>query len=176
MSKIQPLAKGALILQEKPFAYIVKSKYIKERCDFCLSSGKLMKCGGCEHSHYCGVLCQRDAWAEHKYECLCMKKIAPRMIPDAARMMAKMIWKLQYGGYLTKFYYSRNGFRKFIDLMAHLSDIKWDKNRMEHVECLYAVLKEYLAAGHIPNYNEFLGIYGRVCTEIKVHSNQKRSS
>lgn len=89
MSKVQQLAKGSLILQEKPFAYIVKSKFIKERCDFCLSSGKLLKCGGCQFSHYCGVLCQRDAWAEHKYECLCMKKIAPRTLPDAARMMGK---------------------------------------------------------------------------------------
>jgi [histone H3]-lysine4/36 N-trimethyltransferase SMYD len=68
MSKQQPLSKGSLILQEKPFAYIVKSKYISERCDFCLGSGKLLKCGGCGFSHYCGVLCQRDAWAEHKYE------------------------------------------------------------------------------------------------------------
>lgn len=58
MSKQSPLAKGSLILQEKPFAYIVKSKFIKERCDFCLSSGKLLKCGGCQFSHYCGVICQ----------------------------------------------------------------------------------------------------------------------
>lgn len=68
MSKQQPLSKGALILQEKPFAYIVKSKFIRDRCDSCLGSGngKLFKCGGCQFSHYCGVLCQRDAWAEHK--------------------------------------------------------------------------------------------------------------
>ncbi|CAG9810288.1 unnamed protein product [Chironomus riparius] len=164
MSKrAEPLTKGSLILQEKPFAYIVKSKFIKERCDFCLSTGKLLKCGGCHFTHYCGVLCQRDAWAEHKYECLCMKKILPRSIPDAARIMAKIIWKLQYGGYLQKFYYSRNGFRKFNDLMAHLEDIKWDEKRMEHVQSLYAVLKEYLAPEHLPNQTEFLGIYGRLC-------------
>lgn len=161
--KPEPLSKGALILQEKPFAYTVKSKYIKERCDFCLSAGKLLKCGGCQFAHYCGVLCQRDAWAEHKYECLCMKKIAPRTLPDAARMMAKIIWKLQYGGYLQKFYYSRNGYRKFNDLMAHLDDIKWDEKRQEHVESLYCVLKEYLMPEHLPNKTEFLGIYGRLC-------------
>jgi [histone H3]-lysine4/36 N-trimethyltransferase SMYD len=163
MAKQQPLSKGSLILQEKPFAYIVKSRFIKERCDFCLGSGKLLKCGGCQFSHYCGVLCQRDAWAEHKYECLCMKKIAPRVLPDAARMMAKIIWKLQYGGYLQKFYYSRNGFRKFNDLMPHLDDIKWDENRMEHLQSLHGVLKEYLAPEHFPNDTEFLGIYGRLC-------------
>lgn len=36
MSKSQPLSKGAVLLQEKPFAYIVKAKFAKERCDFCL--------------------------------------------------------------------------------------------------------------------------------------------
>lgn len=163
MSKQQPLSKGSLILSEKPFAYIVKSRFITERCDFCLGSGKLLKCGGCQFSHYCGVLCQRDAWAEHKYECLCMKKIAPRVLPDAARMMAKIIWKLQYGGYLQKFYYSRNGFRKFNDLMPHLDDVKWDEKRMEHLQSLHGVLKEYLAPEHFPNDTEFLGIYGRLC-------------
>lgn len=92
-----------------------------------------------------------------------MKKIAPRVIPDAARMMAKIIWKLQYGGYLQKFYYSRNGFRKFNDLMPHLEDLKYDEKRMEHLQSLHAVLKEYLAPEHFPNSTEFLGIYGRLC-------------
>lgn len=34
---------------------------------------------------------------------------------------------------------------------------------MAHVECLYAVLSEYLAAHTMPNHAEFLGIYGRLC-------------
>lgn len=91
-----------------------------------------------------------------------MKKIAPRRIPDAARMMAKIIWKLQYGGYLQKFYYSRNGYRKFNDLMPHLEDVKWDEKRMEHLQSLHAVLKDYLMPEHFPNDTEFLGIYGRL--------------
>jgi hypothetical protein len=33
---------------------------------------------------------------------------------------------------------------------------------MQHVEALYAVLQEYLAAYTLPNFSEFLGIYGRV--------------
>lgn len=85
------------------------------------------------------------------------------MCSDAARMMAKIIWKLQYGGYLQKFYYSRNGFRKFNDLEPHLNEIKWDEKRMEHLESLHEVLKEYLAPEHFPNQTEFLGIYGRLC-------------
>lgn len=35
MSKSEALTKGTVLLQEKPFAYVVKQKYIKERCDFC---------------------------------------------------------------------------------------------------------------------------------------------
>ena len=34
---------------------------------------------------------------------------------------------------------------------------------MEHVQCLYSVLSEYLSAHQLPNLAEFLGIYGRLC-------------
>ena len=34
---------------------------------------------------------------------------------------------------------------------------------MAHVESLYAVLSEYLANHQLPNFSEFLGIYGRLC-------------
>lgn len=47
--------------------------------------------------------------------------------------------------------------------MPHLEDIKWDEKRMEHLESLHAVLKDYLAPEHFPNDTEFLGIYGRIC-------------
>lgn len=78
-------------------------------------------------------------------------------------ILAKIIWKLQYGGYLQKFYYSRNGFRKFNDLMPHLDDIKYDERKVEHMQALHAILKEYLMPEHFPNDTEFLGIYGRLC-------------
>lgn len=47
--------------------------------------------------------------------------------------------------------------------MPHLDDIKWDEKRMEHLESLHEILKEYLAPEHFPNSVEFLGIYGRLC-------------
>lgn len=47
--------------------------------------------------------------------------------------------------------------------MPHLDDIKYDEKRMEHLQSLHAVLKEYLAPEHFPNSTEFLGIYGRLC-------------
>lgn len=47
--------------------------------------------------------------------------------------------------------------------MPHLEDIKWDEKRMEHLESLHHVLKEYLAPEHFPNETELLGIYGRLC-------------
>lgn len=102
----------------------------------CHFSGKLLKCSGCQHSHYCNVVCQRDAWAEHKFECACMKKIAPRVILDSARILAKLIWKLQYGGYLEKFYYSKNGYRKFHDLMARKFQGNFNSNFLYSIEFL----------------------------------------
>lgn len=45
--------------------------------------------------------------------------------------------------------------------MPHLDDVKYDEKRMEHLQSLHEILKEYLAPEHFPNQTEFLGIYGR---------------
>lgn len=47
-----------------------------------------------------------------------LKRILPRTIPDAARLMARIIIKLQKGGGDEKDYYSKNSYRTFKDLMS----------------------------------------------------------
>jgi hypothetical protein len=40
------------------------------RCGFCwVVSDALDKCGGCGKAQYCGVVCQRGDWTEHKVKC-----------------------------------------------------------------------------------------------------------
>lgn len=46
---------------------------------------------------YCDRDCQKESWADHKSECSNLKRVAPRVVPDAARLMAKMIFKLKVG-------------------------------------------------------------------------------
>lgn len=47
-----------------------------------------------------------------------MKKISPKIIPDAARLMARIIIKLHQGGGEEMGYYSETNYRKFKDLMS----------------------------------------------------------
>lgn len=155
--------KGTTILTTKPFAYILSSKQINNRCDNCLESGKLLKCSGCHYVQYCNRDCQRDAWNIHKQECINLKRIAPRVIPDAARLMARIIVKLNSGGGEEKGYYSDHSFRKFKDLMSHYTDVKEDKKRMEHFTSLCGVLFEFMGKSELPNPAELMGIYGKIC-------------
>ncbi|KAJ8680868.1 hypothetical protein QAD02_016655 [Eretmocerus hayati] len=159
------IPKGTIILETRPFAHVLKSYYRYTHCDHCLKTngGKLLKCSGCQYSHYCDRLCQKQSWVIHKSECMNLKRILPRVIPDAARLMARIVVKLEKGGAEEKEYYDKYCFRKFKDLMSHYSDIKNDPKRMEHFTCLHEVLKEYMGEEALPNAAELLGIYGRIC-------------
>ncbi|KAL6260690.1 hypothetical protein P5V15_008213 [Pogonomyrmex californicus] len=159
-----PVSKGTTILYEKPFAYVVRSVVREERCDYCLQSGKLSKCSGCQYVYYCDRKCQKESWPIHKAECPRLRKIFPREMPDAARLMARIILKLNQGGVNEMGYYTEKNFRKFKDLMSHYSDIKTDTKRLEHFTMLCGVLFQFLDETLIPNVAELMGIYGRLCT------------
>ncbi|XP_059060322.1 histone-lysine N-methyltransferase SMYD3 isoform X2 [Achroia grisella] len=154
---------GDLILTEQPFAYVLSSKEKGIRCDNCLEKGKVLKCSGCQFVHYCGRSCQRDAWADHKWECANLKRVSPKVIPDAARMLAKIINKLNRGdGHSYRAFYSATSFRMWKDLMSHYPDLKADTKRMEHFTSLCGVLFEFLKDLSLPNNVELMGLYGRM--------------
>ncbi|XP_020291945.1 histone-lysine N-methyltransferase SMYD3 isoform X2 [Pseudomyrmex gracilis] len=159
-----PVNKGTTILYGKPFAYVVRSVVRDERCDHCLQSGKLSKCSGCHYVYYCDRYCQKESWSIHKTECKYLKKILPKILPDAARLMARIIFKLNQGGADEVGYYTETSFRKFKDLMSHYSDIKKDPKKLEHFTMLYGVLVQFLGESLMPNAAELMGIYGRICT------------
>ncbi|KAL0850513.1 hypothetical protein ABMA28_012302 [Loxostege sticticalis] len=154
---------GDLLLNEQPFVFVLSSKEKGSRCDNCLEKGKVLKCSGCQFVHYCGRSCQKDAWPDHKWECANLKRVAPKVIPDAARMLAKIINKLSRGdGHSYRAFYTGNSFRMWKDLMSHYSDLKTDKKRMDHFSSLCMVLFEFLKDLSLPNTVELMGMYGRM--------------
>ncbi|XP_062140263.1 histone-lysine N-methyltransferase SMYD3 [Drosophila sulfurigaster albostrigata] len=165
------IKRGTRILSEKPFAYVLKSKYRLERCDNCLEAGKVLKCSNCRYIAYCNRSCQQQAWTLHKHECPFLKRVQPRIVPDAARMLCRLILRLEHGGDLERGYYTEHGSRKFRDLMSHYAEIKNDANRLEHLDSLHAVLTEMMcdnknssSSSIVPNKTELMSIYGRLIT------------
>lgn len=65
-------------------------------------------------------------------ECTNLKKVLPKIVPDAARLMARVIIKLNQGGADEVGYYSETNFRKFKDLMS--------RKYIFHVFHLYYIL------------------------------------
>lgn len=154
---------GDLILTEQPFAFVLSSKEQGSRCDSCFEKGKVLKCSGCQFVYYCGRSCQRDAWGDHKWECANFKRVAPKVLPDGARMLAKIINRLYRGdGHSFRSFYSGTSFRMWKDLMSHYTDLKADKKRMEHFTSLCVVLYEFLKDISLPNTVELMGLYGRM--------------
>ncbi|XP_043526297.1 histone-lysine N-methyltransferase SMYD3 isoform X2 [Frieseomelitta varia] len=113
------IKKGTTILTAKPFAYTLYSKYRNQRCDYCFKSGNLFKCSVCQYVYYCNRSCQRLSWPIHSKECASLKKCSPRVVPNVARLMARIIIKLNQGGDEEIGYYNETNYRKFKDLMSH---------------------------------------------------------
>ncbi|XP_066994320.2 histone-lysine N-methyltransferase SMYD3 [Anabrus simplex] len=154
---------GSILLTEKPFVCVLKSGLRNQRCDFCFKRANLLRCSACRYVYYCGRDCQKQGWTEHKYECPYLRQIFPRILPDAARVMSKIILKLQKGGDQERGYYTSTNFRKFKDLMSHYTDLKQDSKRIEHFTSLCAVIMDFLGESNLPNSAELMGIYGRMC-------------
>ncbi|KAJ6634633.1 Histone-lysine N-methyltransferase SMYD3 [Pseudolycoriella hygida] len=162
METVTSIRKGTCILTEQPFVYALKSRYRQERCDFCFTERKVLKCSNCSYVYYCNQKCQKEAWPIHKTECLFLRKIAPRTLPDAARVLARIILKLSNGGEHQKGYYTDTRYRQFKDLMTHYDELKNDEKRLEHIESLSSVLQQLLGNELLPNPTEFIKIYGRM--------------
>lgn len=83
-------------------------------------SPKLFKCSGCGYVFYCGAQCQSAGWAEHKHECPKLKLCGQAVdgVPDGLRMVAKLVIKIQNGGYQQRSFYAKTESRKFRDLMS----------------------------------------------------------
>ncbi|KAL7303539.1 hypothetical protein TKK_0003702 [Trichogramma kaykai] len=158
------IQKGTTILTSSPFAYVLSSYHRYTHCDHCFNKDKkLLKCSGCQYVSYCDRLCQKESWKIHKAECPNLKRVLPKIVPDAARLLARIVIKLQQGGADEKDSYGNNMYRRFKDLMSHYSDVKKDPKRVDHFLTLCQVLEDYLEGVELPNPAELMGIYGRIC-------------
>ncbi|ETV70102.1 hypothetical protein H257_14434 [Aphanomyces astaci] len=90
---------GALVLESKPYSYVLSPSLWTERCQVCFqSTSKLSRCGRCRLVYYCSKACQLQDWqTNHKLECsrlLAMTQQAthPAALSDAllvARVLRK---------------------------------------------------------------------------------------
>uniref|UniRef100_A0A0A9WRD9 SET and MYND domain-containing protein 3 n=1 Tax=Lygus hesperus TaxID=30085 RepID=A0A0A9WRD9_LYGHE len=160
---IDMLLKGSVLHMEKPFVHALSSNLRHNRCDNCYAQFELFKCTACQYVKYCDRVCQKLGWPDHKKECPALKSLPPnRELPNTARLLARIILKLKRGGGNEQGWYDKNKYRIFRDLMSHYADIKNDEKRISQAECLYEVLKDYIGEDALPNFTEFLGIYGRM--------------
>ncbi|ROT67948.1 putative 3',5'-cyclic phosphodiesterase pde-5 [Penaeus vannamei] len=68
----------------------------------------------------------------HRFECKNLKRIYPLDPPDAARLLARAVFKLKNGGDKTEETIDERRTRNFQDLMDHHKDITEDEKRYEH--------------------------------------------
>nr|XP_053626384.1 LOW QUALITY PROTEIN: uncharacterized protein LOC128684235 [Cherax quadricarinatus] len=165
-AKKRAVKKGDVILTSTPFAHVVNHQYVSMYCYNCIISHRdkriLSRCQGCRTLWYCSDQCQREDWALHSFECHNLRRLSPYVPQDFVRLMARVIMRLRDGGdKIVEMYSEREG-RRFRNLMNHYADIKQNKERLADADYLIEELKRYIGEEYIPNYSDFLGIYGRM--------------
>lgn len=160
----QKIGRGEIILTAKPFIYILNVVNRGLCCDHCLKrKNGLQRCSGCSRQWYCNKDCQRGSWDMHRFECKNLKRIYPLDPPDAARLLARAVFKLKNGGDKTEETIDERRTRNFQDLMDHHKDITEDEKRYEHFLSLVVVLHKYIGDENLPTETDLLSIFGRIC-------------
>ncbi|XP_073484122.1 histone-lysine N-methyltransferase SMYD3 [Aquarana catesbeiana] len=130
---------GEMVANAEPFVYTVcREKNRGTTCHHCLHRNeKLQRCSQCKFAQYCNLLCQKNAWKDHKKECLCLKSIFPNVPTDSVRLIGKIIFKLlEQPDCGSGDLYSIN------DLQSHFKEL--NKEMKEGLGHLAATLEQYL--------------------------------
>ncbi|XP_061670412.1 histone-lysine N-methyltransferase SMYD3 isoform X2 [Syngnathoides biaculeatus] len=86
---------GKLLFSSEPLASCVSTKVAKDVCHRCFVRREtLLRCSQCKMARYCNITCQKQAWADHKKECKCLRSILPRVPTDSVRLAARVIFTL----------------------------------------------------------------------------------
>lgn len=91
----RPVAKGAVIISEKPFAYTLNVRNADRLCHTCLKeSPNLSTCSRCKEVSYCSSECQKADRVDHTKECQSICKVKPHVPTQTMRLMLRVIRRL----------------------------------------------------------------------------------
>lgn len=83
---------GDTIFCEKPYAHCVSDKLKSTHCHYCLRKpDQLYQCPRCKQAKYCSQNCQQSDWKDHKIECKCYNKLAPKVPTESIKLMARVL-------------------------------------------------------------------------------------
>ncbi|XP_014667178.1 PREDICTED: histone-lysine N-methyltransferase SMYD3-like [Priapulus caudatus] len=156
---------GDLLITAEPYVYVLSNKFRARLCDSCLGRfDRLSRCSCCKFVRYCSRSCQDNDWTDHRLECKALQKVAPNVPTDSARLMARVIWKLnRLEMTAEETHYACNiPLRGFNDLMTHCEDIKRDGLRGKQFGEMVRTLREYVRPEDMPEPRDLLHIFGRI--------------
>ncbi|CAL4095124.1 unnamed protein product [Meganyctiphanes norvegica] len=167
--KKKRVKKGQVLFRSKPFCYILEYGCQAQFCENCLVNIKdhslplTCKCG---RTRYCSENCRQVGQVIHFRECQVFQR-RPNFKPKNLTMfMARIIWKLNAGGYEISEKIDEKRSRRFRDLESHIPDIKKDPSRREILINLRHELRQLVGPNMLPSNPELVAIYGRVCINM----------
>uniref|UniRef100_A0A914V3Z7 MYND-type domain-containing protein n=1 Tax=Plectus sambesii TaxID=2011161 RepID=A0A914V3Z7_9BILA len=158
---------GLPLFNEWPYAYVLHENKASSYCHYCLKSkwsnqAELITCSRCHFASYCDQECQLLAHDDHKEECKCMERCEGFIPSRKARIIARMIFKMNENYVPDSHLPESLQKRRFSDLMNHKEEIISDSRRTKEFRNICNELDEYLFPEHWVGDEVLLDIYGKV--------------
>eukprot|EP00750_Incisomonas_marina_P008271 INCI15407.2.p1 GENE.INCI15407.2~~INCI15407.2.p1 ORF type:complete len:552 (-),score=103.05 INCI15407.2:1148-2803(-) len=95
---------GAELFRNEPVAAVANQRDVCSVCMQCISPSAATTsfCSGCRTVQYCGPVCQRVDWPQHKRECACLKSTLPKKATPNVLLLTRVVRLLHIGGELTR--------------------------------------------------------------------------
>ena len=157
-----------VLVESKPFSYVVDRMLYQNICDSCLKETyetRLFACTKCRKVYYCNRSCQINAWkSHHNVECGYLQNIPEYLkYKTEALFVLRIVLKLSQNG-KDEFVTLPNGKKRyFADLMSHKDKLEENMGKMLYLKSIFKEFQVWLG-DKAPSFDEFLEIYGKINT------------
>lgn len=141
------IATGQDVLYIKvPFVAVLDTARLEDTCSGCFGKKQfendqieLKGCTGCQVVRYCDKACQAKDWKfAHSLECPIFRKLRPRILPNNARAVLRMV--LRYG----RQKYDEQDLAIFFQLETHIQEIRErNEDQWNRISLSAKAIKEY---------------------------------
>ncbi|XP_055354117.1 histone-lysine N-methyltransferase set-18-like [Paramacrobiotus metropolitanus] len=170
--------RGDVIMENKPWAYIVNDDYRDKCCHYCFTSeiaddplfpsktNKLQRCSGCRFAYFCNASCLKFAWKDHKFECQRIKKLQETNtpLPTAQVRLAARVFNKYFRGDIMDPACRPTSNRTFLTLWHHADKVRESVGQLAAYKKVMGEVRQFIGNENVPvsDDDELLPIYNRI--------------
>ncbi|GIX74914.1 MYND-type domain-containing protein [Caerostris darwini] len=153
---------GDMIYKSKPYVRVIRQDLWDKVCGYCLKDYmKLKRCGSCQKIKYCGKICQKAAWNDHKLECPFLPGYVNEPNQLLIHLTGNLILKIKGKDWKSITENVAGKVVSFDDLASHATEMNtpWNEFVIKNTQ---QCLERYIGKDNVPDEETLLAIVRKV--------------